>query len=94
MNFDKAIWLLSISTFFEKIGRLSSAGPEILAFVRYCLANVQPILNCFIPNFELKYEDSENIKTDRVNTVVFNLNQFKERNFFGTHGRQYSTVVY
>ena len=25
--------------------------------------------------FKLKYEDSENIKADHVNTVIFNLNQ-------------------
>ena len=39
-------------------------------------------LNCFISNFKLKYEDSENIKADRVNTVVFNLHQIKRRAFF------------
>ena len=32
---------------------------------------------CFIPNFKLKYEDSENTKADRVNTVVFNLQQIR-----------------
>ena len=36
-------------------------------------ANIQPILDCFIPNVKLKYEDSENVKIDHVNTVVFNL---------------------
>ena len=60
----------------------SSAGPKILAFGSHCLANFQPILDCFIPNFKLKYEDSENIKADRVNTVVFNLRQIKRRAFF------------
>ena len=35
--------------------------------------NIQPILNCFVPNF--KYENSENVKGDRVNTVVLNVNQ-------------------
>ena len=35
---------------------------------------------CFIQNF--KYEDSENIKADRVSTVVFNLHQIKRRAFF------------
>ena len=35
------------------------------------------------PTFELKYEDSENIKTDLVDTVVFNLHEIKQRNFFG-----------
>ena len=30
--------------------------------------------------------DSENVKADRVNTVVFNLHQVKRRTFFGTPG--------
>ena len=59
--------------------------PEILAFGRHCSANFQSILNCFIPNFKLKYEDSENIKTN-ANTVVFNLSQINERNFFEIPG--------
>ena len=33
----------------------------------------------------LKYEDSENIKADRVSTVVFNLHQIKRRAFFLGH---------
>ena len=33
-------------------------------------------------NFKSKYEDSENIKADRVNTVVFNLHKIKRRTFF------------
>ena len=66
----------------------SSAGPKILAFVSHCSANFQPMLDCFIPNFKLKYEDSENIKADRASTVVFNLHQIKRRAFFffGTPG--------
>ena len=39
----------------------------------HCLANFQPILDCSIPNFKMKYEDSENIKADCVSTVVVNL---------------------
>ena len=62
MNFDKA-----------KSGRVSSASPEILAFVSQNSANFQPIFDCFIPNFKWKYENSENIKEDLVNTVVFSL---------------------
>ena len=58
-------------------------GPEILAFVSHYSANLQPILDCFIPNFKLKYEDLENIKADRVNTIVFNLHEIKRRAFFG-----------
>ena len=72
--------------FSKKSGRLSSAGPEILAFVSHCSANSQLILDCFIPNFQLKYDDSDNTKADRVNTVVFNLHQIKRRAFFGTPG--------
>ena len=63
VNFNKAIWLFQISVFFLKIGSsVSSAGPEILAFVSHRLANFQSILDCFIQNFKLKYEDSENVK--------------------------------
>ena len=60
-------------------------GPEILAFFSHCLPNVQPILDCFTPKFKLKYEDLENIKADRVGTVVFNLDQVKHRAFFLGH---------
>ena len=70
-----------ISAFFKKkrTSCLSSACPEILAFSCHCLAKFQPIFDYFIPNVKLKYEDSENIKTDRVY-------QIKQRNFFGTPG--------
>ena len=61
---------------------MSSVSPEILAFSSHCSANFQPIFYCFIPNFKLKYEDSGNIKADRVNTVVFNLRQIKQGNSF------------
>ena len=61
----------------------SSAGSKILHFSSQCSANFKPILDCFIPNF--KYEDSENIKADRVSTVVFNLHQIKRRAFFLGH---------
>ena len=60
----------------------SSTDPKILAFSSHCLANFQPILDCFVPNFKSKYEDSENIKADRANTVVFNLHKIKRRAFF------------
>ena len=70
----------------KKSGRLSSVGPEILAFVSHYSANFQPILDSFIPKLELKYEDSENIIADRVTTVVFNLYQIKRRAFFGGPG--------
>ena len=65
--------------------RLSSTGSKILAFGSHCSANFQPILNCLIPKFKLKYDDLENIKTDRVNTVVFTLLQIRQSKFlFGT----------
>ena len=67
--------------FFEKSDRLSLSGLEILAFGNHSSANFQSILDCFIPNFKLKYEDSESIETDGVNTVVFNLLQTEQRNF-------------
>ena len=44
-----------------------------------------PILDCFIPKFKLKYDDLENINTELVNTVVFNLHQIKRFKFFGRH---------
>ena len=59
--------------FSKKSGRLLSAGFESLAFASHCSANFQPILDCFITNFKLKYEDLDNIKTIGVDTVVSNL---------------------
>ena len=70
----------------------SPAGPEILAFVSHYSANFQPNLYCFIPNFKLKYEDSENIKLDLVNTVIFNLHQVKRWASFFWDAR-YNEVV-
>ena len=69
---------------FSKIsGRLSSVGTKILAFGSRSLANFQLIFDCFIPNFELKYKDSENIKADRINSIILNLHQIKRQAFFG-----------
>ena len=68
---------------FSKIsGRLSSTGSEILTFGSHCSANFKPILDSFIPKFKLEYDDLENIKTDRVSAVVFNLHQIKRLKFF------------
>ena len=67
--------------FSEKSCPPSTADPEILVFASHCSANFQLILNCFTSNFKLMYEDSENIKADHVNTVVFNLRQIKRRAF-------------
>ena len=73
--------------FSKKSDRRSSVGPENLAFVSHCSVNFQPILDCFTPNIKLKYEDPENIKADRVNTIVFNLHQIIHwASFFGTPG--------
>ena len=86
MNSDKKKY-----GFFELVRNnqviCSSAGPKILAFGSHSLAKFQPMLDCFIPNFKLKYEDSENIKADRVNTMAFNLYQIKLRAFFRTPNR-------
>ena len=73
---------LNLIHFLEKSGRLSSTGSEMLAFGSHCLADFQPILDCFIPKFKLKCDDLEDTKTDRVNTVVFNLRQIKQSKFF------------
>ena len=59
--------------FSKKSCRLSSAGPETAAFDSHCPVNFRPILSWFLPNGKLKYGDSENLKTDLVNAVVFNL---------------------
>ena len=83
VNVVKAIWLPLIDTFFEKLGRLSSTGSEILAFGSHYSANFQVILDYFIPKFKFKYDNLENMKTDRVNTIVFNLHRIKQLKFFG-----------
>ena len=67
---------------FRKI--LLSVHQPVLKFQHWS-ANFQPILDCFIPNFKLKYEDSENIEVDRVSTVVLSLHQIKRRAFFLGH---------
>ena len=78
--------------FLKKSGRLSSTGSEMLTFGSHYLSNFQPILDCFIPKYKLEYDDLENIKTDSVNTVVFNLHQIKRlKFFFRTPG---SNVIY
>ena len=69
--------------FSKKIGRLSQTRGEILTFGSHCSA--QSILDCFIPNFKLKYEDAENIKTNHVSTAYV---ESKTGNIFGTSGRK------
>ena len=68
---------------FRNKGRLSQAGAEIQASVSHCSANFYPISDCYISNFTLKYEDSENIKADCINRVVFNLHQIKREIMLG-----------
>ena len=80
--------------FSKKSGHLSSADPEISAFVSHCSVNFQPILDCFIRNYKLKYEDLENIKADDVNTVVFSLHQIKRWAFFSGHPVDLSKVTH
>ena len=41
--------------------------------------------DCFIPKSKLKYDYLEYIKTDRVNTVVFNLHEIKQFKVFLGH---------
>ena len=85
MNFDKAIWPLQIGAFFKKLGPLSSAVRKILAFVSHFSVNFEPVLDCLIPNFKLKYDDSENINGDCANVVIFNLGQIKRWAMFLGH---------
>ena len=73
---------LKLVRFSKKSDRLSSTGSEVLTFSTHCSANIQPLLDCFIPKFKLEYDDLENIKIDSVNTVVFNLHQIKRLTFF------------
>ena len=85
--------ILNHCIFRKKSGLLLSTGPQMIAFSSHCSAKIQLIFDCFTPNIKLKYEDSENIKTDRVDTVVFNLHQIKQRNFFGTPGSPFILVM-
>ena len=39
----------------------------------------------FYTKIKLKYDDLENIKTDHVNTVIFNLHEIKQVKFFLGH---------
>ena len=82
LRFSKLCGRLKLVHFSKKSGRLSSTSSEILIFGSHCSANFQPILDCFIPKFKLEYDDLEIIKTDSVNTVVFNLHQIKRLKFF------------
>ena len=82
LNLDKQYGCFKSVHFSKNLVVCSLAGPKIFRFCSHCPANFQPILDWFIPNFKLKYEDSENIKADRVSTLVFNLHQIKRRPIF------------
>ena len=73
---------LKLIHFSKKSGRLSATGSEILDFGSQCSANFQPILDCVIPKFKLKYDDLENIKALCADTVIFNLHEIKCLKFF------------
>ena len=77
----------------KKSGRVLSKGSKILNFGSHCSANIQPILDCFIPNFKLEHGELENIKADRVNTVVFNLHQIKRLKLFLGHPVETKNVL-
>ena len=79
--------------FSKTSGRLSTAGPEVLAFGSHCSAKIQPVSDCLKSNFKLQYEDSENIKPDCADTVLFKLHQIKQRNFFWGHPVLYSRII-
>ena len=46
---------IDIKFFRDDRARLSSAGPEISAFVSHCFTNFQLILDCIVPNLKCKY---------------------------------------
>ena len=77
--------------FVSLITRLSSAGPEILAVDSHYSAKFLLIFDCFIPNFKLKYEDLDNIGTDRLDIVIFYSHEIKQRNFLGVPRSQLKT---
>ena len=91
MSFDKQYGCFKLVRFPKITGRLSLEGPKILAFGSHSKAKFQSSLDSFIPNFKLKYEDLQNIKTDRVTTLPFSLHQIKRRAFYGTPGIIYQT---
>ena len=74
------------SIFRKKSGRRSSAGTEILNFHWPLLSELLTDFGLFYTKIKLKCEDLENIKADRVDTVVFNLHQTKRQALFGTPG--------
>ena len=49
------------------------------------LGELSTDLGSFYTKINLKYDDLENIKTDGVNIVVFNLHEIKQLKFFWGH---------
>ena len=47
-----------------------------------------------MPNFKLKHEDLENIKTDCVSTVAFHLHQIKRRAFIMGHSENVTHLLH
>ena len=78
LNFDRAIWLLLINAFLGKDWVVCHQTPEILAFDKL-LTDFGLLYTC--TSFNFKYEDSENLKADRADAVIFNLHQIKHRTF-------------
>ena len=76
---------LKLMHFSKKIESSVINGFRNFSFGSQCSVNFQPILDCFILKFKLKYDDLENVKTDRVNTTVFNLHEIKHLKFFVEH---------
>ena len=82
VNFDKAIWLNQCIFLKNWV-----VGDQRVKKFQLSLAIARRTFNRFwiafnIPNFKLKYEDSENITVDQVDTVVFNLHQIKRQALF------------
>ena len=73
---------LNLCIFRKNLVVYSLEVSKNLAFVGHCSGNFKPILDCFIPNFKLKYRDSENMNADRVNTPFVNLHKIKRSTFF------------
>ena len=46
------------------------------------LGELSPDFELFIPKFRLKYDNLENVETDHVNTVIFNLHEINQLKFF------------
>ena len=72
--------------FWKKLGHQT---PEIIAF-----DELFTNFGLLYTNFNFKYEDSENLKADHTDAIIFNLHQIKHRAcfFFGTLGTWFFPV--